>query len=267
MRPKQLRREKNRTSRSPIAPGNATDVKSENTCRRRECREWEREGLRCSVDQRGGRGDTEKGQNVWKGQPEDESGQLQSLAGIRPSRICPSSEGSQRAMGPRQSTNIHSNSSSALRTRKSWRSSRTTRLTMQSVPEQELKPSTTSDRRRSPATGASTLPTPVREVGTKARSGVGSSEKLEKTSSDTLKTTVANNDLVRSPRRGERLVTAPPPSSTKHAKQNTKLQHEDHQSGCGPSEKNLRVPIRKLHQEASGDNMGTETEKSSKPQT
>ena len=40
-----------------IALGKATDVKSENTCRRRECREWEREGERCNVDHRGGCGD------------------------------------------------------------------------------------------------------------------------------------------------------------------------------------------------------------------
>ena len=92
--------------------------------------------------------------------------------------------------------------------------------------EQELQPSTTRERRKSPAGGASTLPTPVR---TKARSGVETSEKL--------KTTVANNDLVWSPTRGKRLVTAPPPSSTKQAKKNTKLQHEDQQSGCSPRDR------------------------------
>ena len=56
------------------------------------------------------------------------------------------------------------------------------------------------------------------------------------------------------------------PSSTKQGKQNKKLQHEDHQSGCSPRDrqslrKNLRVPIRKFHEEPSEDNMGTETER------
>ena len=45
--------------------------------------------------------------------------------------------------------------------------------------------------------GASVLPTPVREVGrTKTRSVVESSEGLEKKGSDTIKTTMAKNDLV-----------------------------------------------------------------------
>ena len=123
----------------------------------------------------------------------------------------------------------------------------------------------TRDRRRSPAGGASTLPTTVRELGTKARSGVEISEKQEKTGSDTLKTTVANDDLVWSPMRGKRLVTAPPPSSRKQAKQNTKLQHEDHQSGRSPRDrqplrKNLRVPIRKLHQETTWEQRLTDFE-------
>ena len=95
---------------------------------------------------------------------------------------------------------------------------------------------------------------------------VGSWDKSEKTGSDTLKTTVANNDLVWNPRRGKRLVTASPPSLTKQAKENTKLPHEAHQCGCSPRDrqplrKNLRAPTRKLHQEASEHHKGTDTER------
>ena len=65
---------------------------------------------------------------------------------------------------------------------------------------------------------------------------------------------------------GKRLVTAPPPRSTRRAEQNTELRRHDrletsnlsldHQSGCSlggrPSlRKDLRVPMRRLHQRVS----------------
>ena len=165
--------------------------------------------------------------------------------------------------------------------------------------------------------GAPLLPTPVREVGrTETRSVVERSEGLEKTGSDTLKATVAENDLVwsllgdgekhetsdghpfpdddcdvltawrtlavdvREPDQtnawcGKRLVTAPPPSSTRRAEQNTKLRRHDrpkrpnlpldHQSGCSlggrPSLREyLRVPIRRFHERISESNTNTGTE-------
>ena len=205
-----------------------------------------------------------KYQNVWKGQPDDESGQLQSLAGIRPSRICPSSEEGQRAVGrgkAQKSTRTvlqlcERGKAGASRGRRGRRGNR-------AVPEQELQPSTTRDRRRSPTGGALTLPTPVREVGMKARSGAESSEKLEKralTRSRRPSPTVtwygvqgmANDwSLLLHP------VEQSKPSKTQSY--NTKISGDsrDRQS----LRKNLRVPIRKLHQEASEDNMGTETER------
>ena len=64
------------------------------------------------------------------------------------------------------------------------------------VPKHELQPRTTCDQRRDPTGETSALPTPVREAGRKARSVIDTSEGLEKSGSDTFKTTVANNDLV-----------------------------------------------------------------------
>ena len=66
------------------------------------------------------------------------------------------------------------------------------------VPEYEQQPRTTSERWRGPTGGASVLPTSERKVGrTKTRSVVECSEGLEKEGSDTIKTTITNNDLVR----------------------------------------------------------------------
>ena len=115
-----------------IAFGKATDVESENTCRRRECRDWEREGERCNVDHRGGCGDKEKANTFGKASPRMNLDNCKAWLESDPREFCPCSEGGQRAMGPRQSTKIHSNSSLALRTRKSWRSTRTTRSMRQS---------------------------------------------------------------------------------------------------------------------------------------
>ena len=133
------------------------------------------------------------------------------------------------------------------------------------APEHELQPRTTCERWRGPTGEASLLPTSVRKVGgTKSRSVVESSEGLEKESSDTIKTTIAKNDLVRSllgdgekqetfdghPRPdvlptwrtpatdarepdqtnawcGKGLVTAPPPRSTRRAEQNRELRRHD----------------------------------------
>ena len=199
-------------------------MKSENTCRRRECREWEREGERCNVDHRGGCGDKEKAKTFGKASPRmsltiAKPGGNPTLANLS---FLGGGSASHRGRGKAQKS-----------TRTVPQLCERGKLALvaddevggrgnRAVPEQELQPNTTRDRRRSPTGGASTLPTPVREVGTKARSGVESSEKLEKTGSDTLKTTVANNDLVWSPRRWQTIGTAPPPISTKQAKQKHK---------------------------------------------
>ena len=67
--------------------------------------------------------------NRWRSGDKKE---LRKLARIRPSRTCPSSRGCQQVTGPKPSTEREWSSSSVLRTRKNWRSSRTTRSTRQS---------------------------------------------------------------------------------------------------------------------------------------
>ena len=90
---------------------------------------WEREGEGWNVDHRGGCGDTEKAKTFGKASPRVSLDNCKAWRESNPRDFVLPRRRGQRAMGPRQSTNIHSNCSSALRTRKSWRSSRTTTRT------------------------------------------------------------------------------------------------------------------------------------------
>ena len=97
MRPEQLRREsvlgRNRTSRSPTLRLGQQLTRNLRTPADEENAGAGSEKESDATSTRVGCGDKEKAKTFEKHQPEGESGQLQSLAEIRPSRICPSSEG------------------------------------------------------------------------------------------------------------------------------------------------------------------------------
>ena len=157
-----------------IAPSKATDEKSENTCRRRECRRLERERQRCDVLNRWRCGDKEKAKTFGK----------VSLARIRPSRIV-------HKMQVEQFPSFADEDELAL-----VADDEVDAATVQYLNMSYSQGRPVSDREVLLA-GLLVLPTPVREVGrTEACSVVESSERMEKTGSDTIKTTVAKNDLV-----------------------------------------------------------------------
>ena len=188
-------REKQNEPCTDIGPGKATDVKSENTCRRRKCGEWEREGERYNIDHKGGCGDKEKAKTFGEATPRMSLDNCKAWRESDPREfVLPRREVSEpwgrgkAQKSTRTVPQLCKRKAGARRGRRGRRGNRT-------VPEQELQPSTTHDRRRSQG-----------------------------------------------------------------------KQHEDHQSGCSPRDrqslrKNLREPIRKLHQEALEDNVGTEIER------
>ena len=126
-----------------------------------------------------------KSRNVWKGQPGDEPGNCKKLARIRPSRICPVSHGTEAKYKKQVEQFLSFADEDNTGARRGRRG------------RHELQPRTTGERRRGPHWRASCSSNQVREVGrTEACSVVESSGRLEKTGSDTLKATVAENDLV-----------------------------------------------------------------------
>ena len=113
-----------------VASGEATGKKFDNTCRRRECRRLER-GTAMARRQRMEKRRQKETKDVWNIHPGDGPEQMQKLARIGPSRTCPSSRVSV-SHGTETKYRTRVEQFLNLRTRKNWRSSRTTRSTQQS---------------------------------------------------------------------------------------------------------------------------------------
>ena len=161
--------------------------------RRRECRRLERERQRCDVFNRWRCGE-KKAKTFGKVSPGTSQGNCESW----------------RGSGPREFVLLRESVSGSRNRSKVQTASRTVpqfcgrgktggRRGNRAVLEHELQPRTTSERWRGPAGESSVLPTSERKgVGTKKLARSWSSERLEKEGSDTTKTAIIKNDLVRS---------------------------------------------------------------------
>ena len=129
-----------------IALGKATDVKSENTCRRRECREWERAGERCNVDHRGGCGDKEKAKTFGKASPRMSLDNCKAWRESDPREfVLPQREVSEPWDRGKAQKSTRTVPQLCERGKAGARRGRRGRRGNRAVPEQELQPSTTRD--------------------------------------------------------------------------------------------------------------------------
>ena len=162
-----------------FASDKATDEKSENTCRRRECRRLEREGQRWEVVNRWRGGDKEKAKTFGTVSPGTSQSNCESWRGTDPREfVLPLGDRSKVQKASRAVPRFCGRGKTgARRGRRGRRGNR-------AVPEPGQQPRTTCERWRGPTGGASVLPTPVGKFGrTKTRSVVESWRKRAPTRS------------------------------------------------------------------------------------